>query len=154
VFCPVCWSNEKLILLRHILTNAAARLEFVITRNFVENLWLRDMMLTLGSDDCFVAKDKHFFMLIWMLTTVVRLCSIHRHKSVWRSLVLAVKASLREYERGQLCCVMTSGKIHLLRNESQQSLIRFRIWYWKWTFVLFSINRKKHKRQLWKYAKL
>jgi hypothetical protein len=110
VFCPECWSNKKSILLRHILTSAAARLEFVTTRNYVENLWLWDMMLTLGSDDCFVAKDKHFFILIWMLTTVVHLCSIHRHKTVWCSLVLAVKASLREYERGQLCCVMTSGK--------------------------------------------
>jgi hypothetical protein len=154
VFCPECWSNEKSILLRHILTSAPARLEFVTTRNYMENLRLWDVMLTLGSDDCFVAKDKHFPILIWMLTTVVRLCSINRHRTVWFSLVLAVKASLWEYERGQLCCVMTSGKIHLLWNESQQSFIRFRIWYWKWTFVLFSINRKKHKRPLWKYTKL
>jgi hypothetical protein len=32
-----------------------------------------------------------------------------------------------EYERGQLCCVMTSGRIYLLRNESEQGFIRFRI---------------------------
>jgi hypothetical protein len=49
-----------------------------------------------------------------MLTTVVRLCCINRHKTVWFSLVLAVKASLQE------CFVMTSGKIYLLQNESQQ----------------------------------
>jgi hypothetical protein len=111
VFCPECWLNEKSILLRHILTSAAARLEFVTTRNYVENLRLSDVMLTRKCVyNCFVAKDKHFFILIWLPTTVVRLCSIHRHKIVWCNLVLALKASLREYERGWLCCVMTSGE--------------------------------------------
>jgi hypothetical protein len=44
--------------------------------------------------DCFVAKDKHFFILIWMLTTVVPLCSINKHNTDWFGFVLAVKAGL------------------------------------------------------------
>jgi hypothetical protein len=118
----------------------------------IVTLFLGIPLVTKKSSKSGINTSLYRYIPIWML--VVHLCSIHGHKTVWRSLVLAVKASLWEYGRGQLCCVMTSRKIHLLRNESQESFIRFRIWYWKWTFVLFSINRKKHERPLWKYAKL
>jgi hypothetical protein len=47
-YCVLSWMliDKKSILFRHILTSAASRLEFVTTRNHVENLWFWDMMLT------------------------------------------------------------------------------------------------------------
>jgi hypothetical protein len=104
-------------------------------------------------------KDKHFFILTWMLTTVVCLCSIHRHKTVWCNLVLLVKASIRKYERGWLCCVMTSGeniftskwmttKFYQIQNLILKMDIR------AFLDSMVNDNRRKPECPLWKYAKL
>jgi hypothetical protein len=97
VFCPEYWSNEKSILLRHVLTSATSRLEFVITRNHVQNLRLWDVMLTLRTVLWLLCSWMTYIHYTGMnATTVVQgkwpLCSINRHNAVCsRPVMLAVK---------------------------------------------------------------
>jgi hypothetical protein len=152
VVCPECWLNEKSIVLRHILTSVASRLEFVTMRNHMANLRLWDVTLTLRTVLWLLCSRTTYIYYSGMnATTVVPwkwpLCSINRHNTVcsWPA------------TQATSCVVSQVGKyIYFKTNQNKvlsysefdtenghSSLSRF---CGKWQ------NREKHKRTLGKYA--
>jgi uncharacterized protein (DUF1810 family) len=137
IVCAVDWIKSRFSSGR-ILKSAASRLEFVTTRNHVDNLRLFDKHHWLYKEvcyDCYVGKHKQFF--VWMPWRQINASLIHSPlfcEYAQRSLAEALEAldavQGQKVAGSQLCCE-TNAKT-LTSNRIRTKFIRFRVLHWKW----------------------